>query len=92
MTGRSAPTATIARVFSGLKPGDIRNLTLDLILLCYSVSFAIEKVVLRDWTWAAVYGTFSLVCCGVFVWDLLLDIRELRAAEAVPDPQERTQP
>lgn len=69
------------RFLSGLKPGDIRNIVLDIVLLFYSVSFAIEKIVIHDWKWAIVYGTFSILCSVIFIWDMMLDLKEMRDAK-----------
>ncbi len=69
------------RILSGLKPGDLRNIVLDVMLLFYSVSFAVEKIVLHDWLWAGVYGGFSLICSGLFVWDMTQDLKEMRRAK-----------
>ncbi len=59
-----------------------RNLRLDIFLLAFGLSFAIEKLFLgmgiafSDWFWFAVYGFFALTTIFLFIHDLYHDIQE----------------
>jgi len=61
-----------------------RNLRLDIFLLAFGLSFALEKlllgldIVFSDWTWFGVYGFFSVTSIILFLHDFYHDIKEAR--------------
>lgn len=65
-----------------------RNLRLDIFLLCYGLSFAVEKLLLvfhlptSDLLWLIIYGFFSLVSIILFLHDYYHDKKELAALQA----------
>ncbi|GEM_PF-5261444 len=62
-----------------------RNLRLDIWLLTFGLSFALEKLLLglgiefSHWIWFGVYGFFSLTSIILFLHDLYHDLQEEKA-------------
>lgn len=62
-----------------------RNLRLDVFLLLFGLSFALEKlllglgIVFNDWFWFTIYGFFAFFTIALFFHDFYHDIKEEKA-------------